>query len=58
MDALIEQLQVKLRQWEPDVAEQVRQSIAEIIELADRDVFDILRSRIVEQEVLDILDEP
>lgn len=58
MDALIEQLQVKLRQWEPDVAEQVRQSIAEIIELADRDVFDILRSRTVEQEVLDILDEP
>ena len=56
MDALIEELKIKLRQWEPDVAEQVRQSIAEIIELADSDVSDILRSRIVEQEVLDILD--
>ena len=58
MDALIEELKIKLRQWEPDVAEQVRQTIAEVIELADSDVSDILRSRIVEQEVLDILDEP
>lgn len=58
MDALIEKLEALLREWEPDVAEQVRQSIAEIIELADYNVLDILRSRTVEQEVLDILDEP
>lgn len=56
MDALIEELEVKLRRWQPDIAEQVRQCIAEIIHLADNDVFDILRSRTVEQEVLDILD--
>ncbi len=37
---------------------QVRQYVAEIIEMADRDVLDIVRSRVVEQEVLDLLDEP
>jgi hypothetical protein len=58
MDALIEKLNTKLVQWQPAVAEQVRQSILEIIELADCDALDILRSRTVEQEVLDILDEP
>jgi hypothetical protein len=58
MDTLIEQLNVKLRQWQPDIAQQVRQSIKEIIELADCDALDISRSRTVEQEVLDILDEP
>ncbi|MBF2008877.1 MAG: hypothetical protein IGS49_26370 [Chlorogloeopsis fritschii C42_A2020_084] len=51
-------LDTKLRQWQPDVAEQVRQYLAEIIALADQDALDILRSRIVEQEVLDLLDEP
>jgi hypothetical protein len=58
MDALIEKLNAKLGQWQPDVAQKVRQYITEIIELADRDELDILRSRTVEQEVLDILDEP
>jgi hypothetical protein len=32
--------------------------VAEIIEMEDLDMFDILRSRMIEQEVLDILDEP
>jgi hypothetical protein len=32
--------------------------VAEIIEMADLDMLDILRSRAVEQEVLDLLDEP
>ncbi|RUR74658.1 hypothetical protein ACF3DV_21795 [Chlorogloeopsis fritschii PCC 9212] len=58
MNALVEKLDTKLRQWQPDVAEQMRQYIAEIIDLADRDALDVLRSRIVEQEVLDLLDEP
>lgn len=57
MDALIETLDTKLRQWRPDVAEQVRQYVTEIIEMADQDVLDILRSRVVEQEVLDLIDE-
>ena len=32
--------------------------MTEIIELADEDVLDVARSRQVEQEVLDTLDEP
>lgn len=57
IDALVEQLNTKLREWQPEVAQQVRQSLAEIIELADQGGLDILRSRTVEQEVLDLLDE-
>lgn len=57
MDALVEKLEAKLREWRPDVAEQVRQYVAEIMDMADRDALDILRSRVVEQEVLDLLDE-
>jgi len=30
----------------------------EIIEMADQDLLDVMRSRVVEQEVLDMLDEP
>jgi hypothetical protein len=58
MDALAERLDAKLRAWKPDTAEQVRQHVAEIIEMADLDALDVLRSRAVEQEVLDMLDEP
>jgi hypothetical protein len=58
MDALAERLDAKLREWKPDTAAQVRQQVTEIIELADQDVLDVLRLRIVEQEVLDMLDEP
>jgi hypothetical protein len=58
MDTLVEQLDAKFRVWQPDTADQVRQRIWEIIEMADRDALDVLRSRTVEQEVLDALDEP
>jgi hypothetical protein len=58
MDVLAERLDKKLREWSPETAEQVRCQIDEIIELADRDLLDIGRSRTVEQEVLDLLDEP
>ena len=58
MDALVERLDVKLREWTPSTAEQVRQRIAEIIDLADHGALDVSRSRAVEQEVLDLLDEP
>ena len=58
MDALAERLDVKLREWEPNIAATVRERITEIINLADRDALDIMRSRAVEQEVLDLLDEP
>jgi hypothetical protein len=58
MDILAERLDAKLRQWKPEVAEQVRQRVGEIIELADQNALDVVRSRAVEQEVLDLLDEP
>jgi hypothetical protein len=58
MDALTEKLDARLREWKPETAAQVRERIAEVIELADHDVLDLLRSRAVEQEVLDLLDEP
>jgi hypothetical protein len=54
----VEELDVKFREWQPEIANQVRQRIEEVIEMADRDALDVLRSRIVEQEVLDALDEP
>ena len=57
MDLLVAQLETKLREWAPDTAAQVRQRIAEIIELADQSTLDIMRSRAVEQEVLELLDE-
>ena len=58
MDTLTERLDAKLREWEPNIAAEVRERVSEIIELADRDALDIMRSRAVEQEVLGILDEP
>ncbi|WP_190316002.1 hypothetical protein [Pseudanabaena sp. UWO310] len=57
MDTLAETLSVRLAKWQQDIAELARQFILEIIDLADRDALDILRSRSVEQEVLDLLDE-
>jgi len=57
MDAIAEKLNEKLYQWEPHISEIVRSHIKEIIELADNDAFDVSRSRNVEQEVLDIIDE-
>ena len=58
MDILAEKLDKKLHEWKPNIASQVRQKIMEIIDLADHDVLDIMQSRFVEQEVLNILDEP
>ena len=58
MDALAAQLDAKLHEWTPETAAQVRQQVAEIIALADQDVLDVMRSRTVEQEVLDLLDAP
>ena len=55
VDALAEVLDAKLREWKPETAEQVRKRVAEVIELADQDVLDLLRSRAAEQDVLDML---
>ena len=58
MDAIAEKLDKKLQRWAAATAEEVRRRVAEIIELADHDALDLLRSRVVEQQVLDTLDEP
>jgi hypothetical protein len=58
MDALLETLDAKLREWKPETAAQVRERVREMISLADQEALDLLRSRAVEQEVLDALDEP
>ena len=58
MDALVERLDARLREWKPETAAQVRERVTEVIDLADQDVLDLMRSRAVEQEVLVILDEP
>ena len=58
MDVLARQLDAKLREWQPETADQVRQRITEIIELADQNALDVLRSRVVEQEVMDSIDAP
>jgi ribose 1,5-bisphosphokinase PhnN len=58
MDILAERLDAKLREWSPETADQVRRRVAEMIEFADQDALDLLRSRVVEQEVLDSLDDP
>jgi len=57
MDALLEKLDIKLREWRPEIAEDVRRLVSEIIDLADQNALDLLRSRSVEQEVLDLLDQ-
>lgn len=58
MDALAEELDTKLRTWKPETAAQVRERVAEMIELADDELLDVMRSRAREQEVLDMLDDP
>lgn len=58
MDAIVEKLDTKLREWEPNTAAEARKQIAEIIDLADQGILDIMQARSVEQEVLNLIDEP
>jgi hypothetical protein len=58
MDAVVEALNNKLKEWKPETSQKVRALVTEIIEVADENALDLLRSRAVEQEVLDLLDEP
>jgi hypothetical protein len=58
MDALAEKLDSRLKEWRPETAAEARQRIIELIEVPDSDLLDLGRSRRVEQEILDLLDEP
>ena len=50
-------LENNLKQWDFETASYVKDLIEEIIQAANNDNIDVTRSRIVEQEVLNILDE-
>ena len=58
MDTVAEKLNLKLKEWKPDIAHLVKQRVVELIDLADHNALDVSRSRTIEQQVLDILDEP
>ena len=58
MDTLAEKLDGRLRHWKPETIAVVRERVAEVIEFADGDLIDLIRSRSREQVVLDLLDEP
>lgn len=57
MSNLAMELDEKLKHWDPATCQQVENLVSEIIELADSDALDLMRSRTVEQEVLDLLDD-
>jgi hypothetical protein len=57
MEALLEKLDTRMREWPAETAVQVRKAIEEIVELADEGILDLVRSRVVEQDVLDLIDE-
>jgi hypothetical protein len=58
VDAIAEKLDTKLSKWKPETSKEVRALVSDVIDAADNDALDLLRSRAVEQEVLDQLDEP
>ena len=58
VDAIAEKLDTKLSMWKPEISRQVRALVSQVIEAADNDALDTLRSRAAEQEVLDQLDDP
>lgn len=56
MTAIANKLDSRLGRWTPETAKKVEKLVAEIIELADSDALDLVRSRQIEQEVLDAID--
>jgi hypothetical protein len=58
MDAIAEELDTKLSKWKPEISREVRALVSQVIDAADNDALDVMRSRAVEQEVLDQLDGP
>jgi hypothetical protein len=58
LSSVAQKLASRLEEWEPEISREVESLVSEIIELADLNVLDLARSRRVEQEVLDLLDEP
>jgi len=57
MDNLAVVLDRRLHKWHPQIAEEVKIRVAEIIDYADQGTLDLSRSRSIEQEVMDLIDE-
>jgi len=57
VDAIAEKLDTRLNEWKPEISQEVRALVSQVIDAADNDTLDLMRSRTVEQEVLDQLDE-
>jgi hypothetical protein len=51
------ELEKKLATWAPETAAEVERLVADIIQWTDAGALDLMRSRGVEQEVLNLLDE-
>ena len=57
MITIAETLDKHAESWKPEVTTRVEELVGEIIELADADALDILPSRAVQQEVMDVIDD-
>ena len=57
MDAIAEKLDTRLGKWKREISQEVRALVSQVIDAADNDALDVMRSRAVEQEVLDQLDD-
>lgn len=57
MIAIAKTLDKHAGKWRPETTSRVEALVEEIIEMADADALDILPSREVQQEVLDLLDD-
>ncbi|MBV8481542.1 MAG: hypothetical protein JO077_01610 [Verrucomicrobia bacterium] len=57
MTRIADELEKKLSTWPRETAAEVERLITDIIQWTDADALDLMRSRRVEQEVLDLLDE-
>jgi len=57
MENLVVVLDERLHKWHPQIADEVKIRVAEIIDYADQGTLDLSRSRRVEQEVMDLIDE-
>jgi hypothetical protein len=58
MDALAVKLAGRLRKWKPATARVVRAQVNALMKLADEGTLELIRTRRVEQDVLDMIDAP
>ena len=57
MSNLAMELDEKLKRWDAVTSQEVADLVSQIIEWADHDSLDLMRSRAVEQEGLDLLED-